>query len=475
MATADPYARLNTDVADQVDRLDTQLAQSTQQHEDTMARLRQQSLTHADQMVETQRQQTQLESAPLPERGPDVPMPKPPNIKEMFDEKQYQGLAMGLLAMALVGGSRGSDSWYMTSAALNGALKGFHEGQTEKANDAYKDYETKYKAAVDQQKAYDKRYDDVLNNRNKTIAQKLSEIKLIAAEQGRDDIRTAAETKQFDTMVNQINTHRDALMKLEGAEAAVQTRKKTAEATHAINSAGGGTLNENGNWLVQQTMLGGNTEYAKMVMSRYGAKMAAPMLNELGKNLKEAGVDPRNLTAEKLTLAADKANLTAAQNRVAAVERLTGSVQSIEQKALGLVADLNRAGVPEANQTVNYFRRKFGNQDLAEMQALLRALATQYQEAITMPGSNAQMHATTLESALSNINSDMPLSTFVGALKGMNFEMNATRQALHKQVDDISKGMRTQGPTIPVPGGGAPAAGGDHPDDIKNLLGKYGK
>ena len=461
MATADPFASVNADIESQQRVLAADEAALKKRHEDESARLMKESLGHAEQMVSAQKSQVAAESAPLPTRT-DVAMPTAPTAKDLFDPKSYQTFAFGLLGMALIGGSRGSDAWYATNAALTGAMKGFHEGQKEKADTAWKDYESKYKSAMDQQKTFDKRYEDTMSDRNKTIAQKLAEVKLIAAEQGRDDVRMAAESGSFDRALAQIRAGKMSTVKVEEAEGAVKMRKQQAEAIHSISSAGGGSLNQDGQWLVQQTMLGGNTEYAKMVMSRYGAKTAAPLLNQLGAELKAANVDPRDLTKEKLTLAADKANLTQAGNRVAAVERLARSVQNIEQETLRLVAKMNSSQIPAANQTVNYFREKFGSGELAEMDRLMSALATQYQEAISMPGSNAQMHSTTLETALKNFNKDMPLSAFVGSLKGINYEMNATRQSLHQQVEDIKKDMGGQGPTIAVPGAAAAPA---HPQD----------
>jgi hypothetical protein len=461
----DVFATTNTDITGQQAALSADEVALKKRHEEESARLMQQSLSHADQMVNAQKSQVAAESAPLPTRT-DMVMPTAPTAKELFDPKSYQTFAFGLLGMALIGGSRGSDAWYATNAALTGAMKGFHEGQKEKADEAWKDYESKYKSAIEQQKLYDKRYEDTMSDRNKTIAQKLSEVKLIAAEQGRDDVRMAAESGSFDRALAQIRAGKMSTVKVEEAEGAVKMRKQQAEAIHALNAAGGGLLNEDGQRLVRQTMLGGNNDYAKMMMSRYGAKTAAPLLNALGKDLREAGVDPRDLTMEKLTLAADKVNLAQAGNRVAAVERLARSVQSIEQETLRLVAKMNSSQIPAANQTVNYFREKFGSAGLAEMDKLMTALATQYQEAISMPGSNAQMHSTTLETALKNFNRDMPLSAFVGSLKGINYEMNATRQSLHQQVEDIKNDMRGQGPTLPVPGAAAAPA---HPQDSAAL------
>ncbi|HWT81462.1 MAG TPA: hypothetical protein VN648_21930, partial [Candidatus Methylomirabilis sp.] len=58
------------------------------------------------------------------------------------------------------------------------------------------------------------------------------------------------------------------------------------------------------------------------------------------------------------------------------------------------------------------------------------ATARLYIEAVTMPGSNAQIHATAQETADEMINANMSVGQIMGAFYAMNREINATQGAL---------------------------------------------
>lgn len=400
---------------------------------------------------------------PLPERTP-VDMPQPPDLKKLVDPKEYEGLSYALIGMALIGGAVSKGNWLGVSASLNGALKGYHEGNQQKAADAMKEYETKFKAAKDKENQANKEYEDVLKNRNMSINEQLQRIKILAAQHGREDIRAAAEQKSIDTLHKQIDAGRNSMLQVEQRNDAVQKRIEAQRTMHALKVAAAGSgsaLDENGAWLAEGALMHGDSSVMKLAMSRFGAKTAVPILNQLGKEMRERGEDPSDLTVARMNVAAQTTALRQATVRLQAVERLTGSIQTLEGVMARLVTKLNGKGIPIANATINAARKALGDQDgdVHEAMTLTSSIGRQYFEAVTMPGSNAQMHAGTQELADKLLNENTPIGALRGVFRGMNAEIGATRDALGKQIKEPGENVRANS-AVP------PAAKTVHWDDL---------
>jgi hypothetical protein len=157
-----------------------------------------------------------------------------------------------------------------------------------------------------------------------------------------------------------------------------------------------------------------------------------------------------------LNLAVQKTAQTNGTNRLLAVGRLTESLQPLESELTMLVTKVNGKGLTAANATFNKIKKQLGDQDLSELQTLMGSVGRQYIEAVTMPGSNAQLHATAQDWADGQFDPNTNIANLQGVLKGMNLEIGSTKTALVHQVE-ISQSLVTgQGVTLPVPG--APAA-----------------
>jgi hypothetical protein len=126
--------------------------------------------------------------------------------KPLVDPKEYQQLSMGLIGMALIGGIASKGNWMGTSAALNGALKGYMEGNQEQAEKGYRDYQTKFKEAQSKSEAEQKEFESILQNKRLSINDMLAQVKLAAAKYGRDDVRMEAEQKSIDGIWKRVET-----------------------------------------------------------------------------------------------------------------------------------------------------------------------------------------------------------------------------------------------------------------------------
>jgi hypothetical protein len=83
--------------------------------------------------------------------------------------------------------------------------------------------------------------------------------------------------------------------------------------------------------------------------------------------------------------------------------------------------------------TINELTRRFGTEGaraLTRLETLMRTSGIQYMEAITMPGSQGQMHVGTQEVAASMLNPDMSVEQILGTIDAWNLEITQTRGAL---------------------------------------------
>lgn len=387
----------------------------------------------------------------MPARPAPAELPKPPDVTKLVDRKDYEGLAFALLGMAMIGGVASRGNWLGVSSSLNGALKGYKAGNEQRATTMLADYDRQFKTAKEAEVQANDQYQRILDDRKLTINEKLERIKVEAARHGRQDIALAAEQRSIDRLTQQIDAGRNQLLNTvqrhEDLRASLEV-KKQLHALTAAAGAGAAQLTPEAEQFVEQVAAGGNMELVRLVSGRYTAKGAIPLLNDMAHQFAATGEDPRSLTAAKITVAAEQSAARQATIKRQGIERLTDSLQPLEQRVQQLLAQLNARGIPPANATVNYLRQTFGDGPLQELKTLMSSVGRQYVEAITMPGSNAQMHATAQDWAQGLINENISLDQLQGSLRGMNMEINSTRKALEKQAQQPQDDVRHAGPTI---------------------------
>ena len=134
-------------------------------------------------------------AAPLPEppAAPDIPpapsrkltdflAPVAGESPENTITKLIQGI--GLMASGIVGLKRGDATAAL--AGLHGALKGWQEGDKERADRAFSDWSAASKRVADDWERRHRLYRDALENNDLTIQQRVEAVKLKALEEGHD-------------------------------------------------------------------------------------------------------------------------------------------------------------------------------------------------------------------------------------------------------------------------------------------------
>lgn len=391
---------------------------------------------------------------PLPTPPQATATMAPPDVSKIVDRKQYEGLSFALLGMALIGGAVSHGNWLAAGELLNGALKGYKEGNEEKAKEMLADYQRKFEAARAHDEAANREYQRILDDRKLTINQQLEMLKVVATKHQRQDVAAAAEQRSIDAVTRQIEAGRTQLANTEQRHEDLQASLAVRRQMHAASQASGVALTPEGEQFVTQAYMAGNKELMTMVGSRFGQHMLVPIINDMARQR----LDPRDITANEIMVKAQASAERFAVMRLQGVERLTNSLQPLEARVQQLTAALNGRGIPLTNKVSNTVRQALGDGPLQELTTLMGSVGRQYLEAITAPASNAQLHATAQEWAQGILNPNMSFDQLQGTLRAMNAEITSTRNALHEQMREPGATVKGLGPAAPS-GASAPSGG----------------
>jgi hypothetical protein len=139
-----------------------------------------------------------------------VAMPKTPDLPQMAaNPQEWQGLGMALVAMAMISGSH-KNNWLGAGQFLNGAMEGYAKGNEELAQRSYAQFQEQMKEAQAESKQRNDQYRELLQDRSKTINEMISQYRVMAAQDGREDMLAASQTRSLVAMTNALMSHEAA-------------------------------------------------------------------------------------------------------------------------------------------------------------------------------------------------------------------------------------------------------------------------
>jgi hypothetical protein len=382
-------------------------------------------------------------------RDKSLPMWKP---EPVFSPQDVGAMVFQMIAMALVGGLRGSEGWQRAAAALDGTVQGYLAGSKEKMQMEWAEFQQQYRQAVDYQKAQQKEFEDTLHANELSINQKIRDISNIAARHGRDDLRyEQIMMNDIGTLGRQVTTLTDSLARMQLSRERIQFSYDNAAAHLAAANPEANLTAEAQQVMAEVNQMDPGNVNVRMISSRWQAKNMVPLMNiEVVNQIRKhpewvdsQGVpDYHQIAAEMVQSGfVAKASYQAyAMNvkREGAVHRLTKSVHGIETIIMKMANQITASDVPVVNMTVNELTQRFGTagaEDLQTLQTLMKTAGVQYMEAITMPGSQGQMHVGTQQVAEQMLNANMNVGQIIGTMKAWNIEIGQTTGAL----SDISR------------------------------------
>jgi hypothetical protein len=194
-------------------------------------------------------EQAQGDAAQFVERRqagrPQIPdfKPQPP-----VDAKEFQGLSYALIGMAMIGGAVSKGNWLGVADTLNGAMKGFIDGNKALADKNVKDYEQQFKAAAAKEQQWARETEDVLKAKNLSINQKLTQIRIVAAQYDKQDMLAQGRLKSLEGVQRALDSQKTTLTGLQQRHddnmarirAQMEMRRQHDETIKALRGGGAG-------------------------------------------------------------------------------------------------------------------------------------------------------------------------------------------------------------------------------------------
>jgi hypothetical protein len=384
--------------------------------------------------------QYESESAALHElKPPAAPTLPTHESKPVIDPKEFQSFGMALIGLAMLGGAKSRGNWLGVSSTLNGAMQGYIEGNQQRADQALKEYQTQFNAAMADHKNKVEEYRETLNDRKATINETLIRMSQLGAKHGDEPVRLAAAQKRYDDLWKHLDSMDLAGEKIASQNERVQANIELALKKLELTTGGAAMLSPQGMKWVEDSLHLGSLDFYKSVQSRFGGRRAADIINDMAAK----GQDPGDIIAGRASLKAYESAARVTELRRVGIERLTGTVQDMEKKILTLAEKVVPSGMPAVNATVNMLQKQMGSGDFAKFRTEIMATTRLYIEAVTMPGSLAQLHATQAEVADSILNPNMSVEQIIGTFQGMNEEIAAGGKAIgatSKRLHDLIAG-----------------------------------
>jgi hypothetical protein len=358
---------------------------------------------------------------------------RPPRI----DEHQLTTFGMMIMAMGLIGGVASRGNWAGVTSSLTGALQGMVNGEQENAERAWKLYETQFKEAVEHDKTVNARFERVLKAKDMSINAMIREYSNLATQYDRAAERVASHERNLDQMYSTVQSNARAVAQIQAHH-----ERNAVSLRAAIASPGGRAYTEakwgpGAQWLMAGDMSGGNGRIFQMLHSRFTTPEAVQLVEDMAQYMQANGISANAIGDARLSYNATQSVLRVVENRRAGVQRLTDSIQQIEEAITRLTQKINGQGIPMANATWQWLGVHMASDpDVIALRTLMWTVATQYTEATTMPNSNAQLHATVQKDMVERFNSAYNLSQVRALFQAVNADIGQVKTALDSSVKE---------------------------------------
>ncbi len=131
------------------------------------------------------------------------------------------------------------------------------------------------------------------------------------------------------------------------------------------------------------------------------------------------------------------------------------------------------SGSPVVNKWIQAGRTASGDPDVDAFNAAIVGLAREHQRVLTSPQSSAQLHASSADTADQLINKAKTPAQIMATIGVMRKEVQNAREQANETLGSLKSQISGLGPQQNRRAGDVPAS--NHPQDIQDLLKKYGR
>jgi hypothetical protein len=390
---------------------------------------------------------------PGPRRESEAPPPVLDQSKLKIDPKEYEGLSYALIGMALIGGATSHGNWLGASAALNGALKGFQEGNKEVAQREYDRFKQATESAAVHERQADKRYEDALKDRNLTLNQQLARIKTIAAEFDHKDVLAAAQSKSFEAVISQVESRRTQLLNTLADVNKVTIHvdaQREAAATKAAAAGGGDAALQPDElkFMAGQYLAGDKSVLQNLGRGAQGSKNIVALRREVMTQAQQQGMSPADVAVRIAEFGGLQAGERTLGTRTAQTGMAVNEAQKFGQLVRKASANVPRSKFPAWNSAQLAWEKGTGGENVVAFSAALNSYINAYARAVSPLGNGT---ISDKEHARETIEAKFSDGQINAALDQLDFEMQAAKASPAATKQDLRD----------LAHGGAPAGGND--------------
>jgi hypothetical protein len=365
--------------------------------------------------------------------------------KPLVDAKEYETLSYGLIAMAMIGGVASKGNWLAVGASLDGALKGYLEGNKMVAEKRYKDFNEEFKNAKAKEDQANQEFDDILKNKRMRIQDQINQYKIVAAKYDRQDALAAANSRDLSRMWQSIESHKTALARLEEHH---DTLQANLDLRREIAGPQGGNLTPEGERVLQELVRAG-----KPIPKTNRGHRDDDTLNRLG-------ATGGSVVGEQADYKANQAAYTQLTKDLAAIRPYKEMLDLNGDIAIDLGKKIIRTDSKLGNKSLNWLKQNAGdNPDTAEYLAQLAFLQTESARVLNNPRLVGQLTDSARQEMQHVISGDMPIESTERVIRRIQKDGGFRVDKMQKEADSLRSKLQGSAPAQGNPGNLTPPSG----------------
>lgn len=358
--------------------------------------------------------------------------PQPP-----VDAKEFQGLSYALIGMAMIGGAVSKGNWLGVADTLNGAMKGFIDGNKALADKNVKDYEQQFKVAAAKEQQWVRETEDVLKAKNLSINQKLTQIRIVAAQYDKQDMLAQGRLKSLEgvqraldsqktTLTGLQQRHEDNMARIDSqnerhAESLAQRREAQMQREDASQIPP-----ETLNFMARQALKGDTSVFQNIGRGAQGSRNIGLLRNEMQRIAKDEGISPEELAVRNAEYFGVKAGERTLGTRTANMGMAVNEANQMADLVTQASAKVPRTRFQPANKAIVAYEKNTGDTSVREFGAALNSFINAYARAISPTGVSTVNDKEHAREMLSTADSHDQVKAIIGQLRK---EMEAARKA----------------------------------------------
>lgn len=376
-----------------------------------------------------------------------VAMPNP-DLGPILDAKQYGQFAYSMLTLSLIGAIGGRKHWNGAAAALDGALKGYREGNMAVVREKKDEFEREFRTAQAKQREADRKYEDIIKSKTLTLNQKAEMIRIHAVEHQDWALESDARRKDYDAMWRRVDQYTARASQMQSKADALQDKKEARAAKAAGADAGNQGVSEKYKtdpeykkrvdfWA--KYMKDGSPLPARFAQSGAGKAMYSDIISvtpTLGSG------NPAEMRAGAVALASEKSEARALGTRTAAIEQAASEAREMSSIVLETSEKFERTKFQPINEVLAAYEKKTGGTEVRQFGAAINSYINAYARAVNPSGVATVSDKEHAREMLSTADSHEQVKAIISVL---DREMTAAQHSPKNVKDSLRKEITGEG------------------------------